>query len=293
MSSENGPILVPVDFSKQSFIALSQSYNLARLTNSSLRLIHVVDQDFFSSFTEGFLAESNYANSFKNDLQNKLDQLAVKIKTEEGIKATTILRTGKIYHEIVEESATCNASLIIMGTMGSSTLMKKFLGSNASRVLREAQCPVITIKGTEHRKGCDHIVLPLDLTKETKEKVNKAIELAQLYKSHVHLVTIVENNDEFIVRKLERQMEQVKDFFDAEKVPCTTAFVENENVAEGINEYAQKVNADLIVIMTQQEVDFTDLFLGSKAQEVINLLDIPVLCIRPVKRKDLTEFVLS
>lgn len=293
MNSENGPILVPVDFSKQSFIALSQSYNLAKLTNSALRLIHVIDQDFFSSITENFLSEPNYADTLKDDLQNKLDQLAVKIKSEQGIAATSILRTGKIYHEIVEESSACNASLIIMGTMGSSTLMKKFLGSNASRVIREAQCPVITIRGTQHRIGCEHIVLPLDLTKETKEKVNKTIELSRLYKSHVHLVTIIEDNDEFIVKKLERQMDQVKAFFEKESIPCTTAFVENDNVAEGINEYAKKVNADLVVIMTQQEVDFTDLFLGSKAQEVINLLDIPVLCIRPVKRKDLTEFVLS
>lgn len=293
MSSENGPILVPLDFSSQSFIALSQSYNLARLTNSPLRLLHVIDQDFLSSLTEGFLSQYNYGDTIKEDLQNKLDEIAVKLKDEQNIIATTSVRTGKIYNEIIEESNDCNASLIIMGTMGSSTLVKKFLGSNASRVIREAECPVITIKGTAHRKGCENILLPLDLTKETKEKVNKTIELARLYKSHVHIVTILENDDEFIIKKLERQMDQVKEFVEAENIKCSTACIQNDEVAEGIHEYAKLVNADLVVIMTQQESNFTDLFLGSKAQELINLLDIPVLCIRPVKKKDLTEFVLS
>lgn len=293
MSSENGPILVPLDFSPQSFIALSQSYNLARLTGTPIRLLHVIDQDFFSSLTEGLLSQYNYGDTIREDLQNKLDEIAVTIKTEQNIIATTNLRTGKIYHEIIEESVDCSASLIIMGTMGSSTLMKKFLGSNASRVIREAECPVITIKGTEHRKGCENILLPLDLTKETKEKVTKTIELARLYKSNIHIVTIIESDDEYILNKLERQMEQVKEFVEAAEIPCTTSCIRNDNVAEGINEYAKQVNADLVVIMTQQELNFTDLFLGPKAQEVINLIDIPVLCIRPVKRKDMTEFVLS
>lgn len=293
MSSGNGPILVPIDFSEQSFIALSQSYNLARLTNSPIRLLHVIDQDFFSSITEGLLSQYNYGDTIKEDLQNRLDEIAVKIKQEQNIVAFTNLRTGKIYNEIIEESKDSSASLIVMGTMGSSTLMKKFMGSNASRVIREAECPVITIKGTEHRKGCDNILLPLDLTKETKEKVSKVIELARLYKSHVHIVTILESDDEFILKKLERQMEQVKEFVEGEDIPCSVAFSKSDNVAEGINEYAKQLNADLVVIMTQQELNFSDLFLGPKAQEVINLLDIPVLCIRPIKRKDLTEFVLS
>lgn len=293
MGSGNGPILVPIDFSDQSFIALSQSYNLARLTNSYIRLLHVIDQDFFSSLTEGLFSQYNYGDTIKEDLQKRLDEIAVKIKQEQKIVAVTNLRTGKIYNEIIEESKDCDASIIVMGTMGSSTLMKKFLGSNASRVIREAECPVITIKGTEHRKGCDNILLPLDLTKETKEKVSKTIEIARLYKSHVHIVTILESDDEFIIKKLERQMEQVKEFVESENISCSTACIKNDDVAQGINDYAKEINADLVVIMTQQELNFSDLFLGPKAQEVINLLDIPVLCIRPVKRKDLTEFVLS
>ncbi|MBK7856975.1 MAG: universal stress protein [Bacteroidetes bacterium] len=86
-------------------------------------------------------------------MQNKLDEIAVKLKDEQNIIATTSVRTGKIYNEIIEESNDCNASLIIMGTMGSSTLVKKFLGSNASRVIREAECPVITIKVPHTAKG--------------------------------------------------------------------------------------------------------------------------------------------
>ena len=58
-------------------------------------------------------------------------------------------------------------------------------------------------------------------------------------------------------------------------------------------EHNSKLDADLIIIMTQQELEWTDFFIGTAAQEVINESDIPVLCIRPVERGKLMEFVTS
>ena len=46
MAALKNHILVPIDFSEQSFIALGQSYNLAKLTKATLTLIHVIDDSF-------------------------------------------------------------------------------------------------------------------------------------------------------------------------------------------------------------------------------------------------------
>jgi nucleotide-binding universal stress UspA family protein len=62
-------------------------------------------------------------------------------------------------------------------------------------------------------------------------------------------------------------------------------------VVEEILQAGKRVVADLIMIMTQQEVGFTDLFISSAAQEIINNSDIPVLSIRPTPKKDTTVFV--
>lgn len=110
-----------------------------------------------------------------------------------------------------------------MGTNG-SVGFKKFIGSNALRVIREAPCPVITIKGKKHRTGCKNIILPLDLTKETKEKVSKAIEIANLFGSTINLVSVLTTDDEFIVNKLKRQMNQVHEFIVEHNIPCTIEF---------------------------------------------------------------------
>jgi len=294
MSSDfEGVIVIPTDFGEQSKIALRQSYNLAKLTRSSLYLLYVIDEDFLKPLQGLFAGKHDYESHLKEDVQKQLDELASIARSESGIRVETGIRTGKIYDEIVAAAKELNASLILMGTMGPVGLKKKILGSNASRVVREAECPVITIKGTAHRIGCRHIVLPLDLTKETKEKVDKAIELANLFGSIIHIVTIVDTSDEFVMNKLTRQMNQVQEFVEESGIKCTTEFADGSDVAEEVISIARRVEADLIMIMTQQEVGFTDLFISSSAQEIINHSEIPVLSIRPVPKKDTSVFMIS
>lgn len=291
MSSEAGQIVIPVDFGDQALIAVTQSYNLARLTKSEITLLHVIDNDVLKPFQDIVSAKHNYEDHLKEGIKLKLNELAQKVHEGTGVKVNTMIRTGKIYEEIVDAAKAVNASLIIMGTMGAVGLKKKILGSNASRVVREAECPVITIKGKDHRSGIKHILLPLDLTKETKEKVDKAVELANMFGSVIHIVTIVESDDEFIMNRLTRQMHQVEDFINAANIKCTSEFVSGKNVVDEILKAGKRVQADLIMIMTQQEVGFTDLFISSAAQEIINNSEIPVLSIRPIPKKDTTVFV--
>jgi nucleotide-binding universal stress UspA family protein len=171
-----------------------------------------------------------------------------------------------------------------MGTTGSQGL-KKFIGSNTLRVIRESPSPVISIKGKKHISGCKNILLPLDLTKETREKVSKSIEIASLYGSTIHLVSVITTNDEFIVNKLHRQMKQVHEYISKSGIPCTVEFIQNDDVTKSILSYSKKIKADLIMIMTQEE-NWTDLmFIGSSAQQIINSSDIPVLSIRPREKK--------
>jgi nucleotide-binding universal stress UspA family protein len=292
MEQERKVIVAPVDFSEQSLIALTQTYNLARLTKSDIRLVYVLDQDFITQLTNSIFSTENYADQVRDDIERRLDELATKIHTVEKINTSVNIRQGKIYHEIVEEANELQAAFIMMGTMGASSFKKKFLGSNTSRVIREALCPVITIKGHVHHKGCKHIALPLDLTKETKEKVNYAIDMARLFGSTVHVFSVVDTSDEFLINKLQRQLEQVKEFILEAQVLCTAELIEHTDVTESIVSYAKEKDCDLIIIMTQGETKVSDLFIGTAAQEVINHSDIPVLCIRPMVRKDLTEYVI-
>lgn len=293
MSPARQHIIVPVDFSEQSGIALSQSYNLARLTNADLTLLHVIDEAVFSSFLHIFSAKEDQEEVYRLGLQAKLDKLAAEVKLASGLDVKTRIEKGKIYEVVSEVAEELNASFIIMGTSGETSLKKKFIGSNAVRVISDAHCPVITIKGKNHRQGCNTIVLPLDLSKETKEKVNKCIEIAHLFNSKINVITVVNTGDEFLVNKLQRQMDQVLEFITNHGLTCSGEFIKHDDISEGVLEYAEKTNADLIIIMTQQELVWKEFFIGTESQQIINNSEIPVCSIRPIQRKDTTEYVIT
>jgi len=291
MTQSTKKILVPIDFSEQSLIALEQSYNLAREYHAEITLLNVIEED--NVFAKLFSDQQH--EDLKNKHLKQLDELASKVAKEHNIVVNTVVIKGRIYEKIAEVADVISATMIIMGTNGSEGLKKKFIGSNALRVVRESTVPVITIKGKHHRDGCKNIILPLDLSKETREKVSKAIELSRLFHgATVRVVSVLLTKDEFIVNKLTRQMDQVQAFLEKENVSCTAEIIKGikgeETLAQNILEYAYKMEGDLILIMTQQELGSTMYFVGSSAQEIINNSKIPVMSIVPTPKKDTTVF---
>jgi nucleotide-binding universal stress UspA family protein len=292
MPAAKNQILVPVDFSEQSQIALDQSYNLAREIGAELTLLYVIEE--VGMLSRFFSKQQD--EEMRASIEENLHKLAKDVEKKSKIAVNVLVAKGVVYEKIVEVSEMIKATLIIMGCNGASSIKRKFIGANSLRVVRESRVPVITIKGKHHRDGCSNIVLPLDLTKETREKVAKAIELAKLYNGAViRVVSVLFTTDEFVVNRLTRQLGQVKAFIEKAGVECTAEIVKGikgeETLAQNIVDYAHRVDGDLIMIMTQQEVDFTQYFIGSAAQEIINNSDIPVLSIIPSMKKDTTAFV--
>ena len=65
------------------------------------------------------------------------------------------------------------------------------------------------------------------------------------------------------------------------------------DISEGVLEYSNKVNADLIIIMTQKELEWSKFIIGTESQQIINNSDIPVCSIRPTEKRDMTEYVIQ
>jgi nucleotide-binding universal stress UspA family protein len=285
-----GAILVPIDYSEQSVIALGQAVSLSKVFVSKIHILNVVSEEFSLSK----LFDDNDKIEFEKRAKAKLAEFVKEKSKAFGVELHPIQAHGKIYEQIVKTADIIDAQFIVMGTSGSVSLKKKFIGSNALRVVRESHKPVITIKGKHHRKGCQNIVLPLDLTKETKEKVAKAVEFSKRFGAIVRVVSVLMTNDEFIVNRLTRQLDQVKKFVMEQGVDCTAEIVRDtkgkQTLAESIIDYANKCKGDLIMVMTQQEEDIIDYFIGSSAQGIINASDIPVLSIIPTPKKDTSVF---
>ncbi|MHC1706114.1 MAG: universal stress protein [Bacteroidales bacterium] len=286
MSDINNNILIPIDFNEVSIIALQQSYNLARLLNHSLVLLYVHEEP---GLLKSFFSDDDFEKR-KKKIEESLEKIADKARQETGLQISTMVREGKIYSEIQKVAEILQTKFIVMGTnsvIENEEDRRKVLGANTSRVIRSAPCPVITINSMHHHPGCRSILLPLDLTQETRQKVNKAIEIAKLFGSTVKVMSALwSKNNPQIMYQLNLQLKQVKDFIEAAGVKCEAELVEStgseKSLVPIILRYAKEQgDIDLIIIMTQQELGLVEFFVSSSAQEIIRSSDIPVMSINP------------
>jgi nucleotide-binding universal stress UspA family protein len=77
------------------------------------------------------------------------------------------------------------------------------------------------------------------------------------------------------------KMKQVEDFLRERQVEFTVSTVFCSNIARSTMDYAAEKNADLIIIMNEQEINTTGFFMGPYAQQIVNHSTIPILSIRP------------
>jgi len=286
-------ILVPIGFTDQSIVALKHAVRVAKITNSELVLFSVVELP--SAIKKLFSDYESEIDNIKTQIRKKLEN--IKESHCSGLsKVDYMVSSGKIYKEITDAAKMIDASLIIMGTDGSASGgTKKLIGSNANKVVRTSPCPVITIKGNESKQGCKTIVLPLDLHKETKEKVKIAIEFAKLWNSEIKILSVLKDDDDFIKNKLVRNLNQVEKFISDHDIKCTSELIKKVNSSKffvSILEYSKSVEADLLIIMTQEEDSITLNFLGSNASYLINNSNIPIMSVRPSIKKDTSTFGL-
>lgn len=275
-------ILVPIDFSADSINALEHAIDFAGKINADVRMINVKKGDVIS--IPAYFKDFNLA--FAHTPQYYFDLLIEKYKPKIKGKFDYKVREGKVFREVVNQAKYDDTYLIMMGTHGISGFEEFFIGSNAYKVVANAPCPIITIRNGFLRKGIKKIVLPIDASSETRQKVAFAAELAQYFHAEIHSVSVRETKAKDIIDKLEVYTNQVCEVLSSKKVKCHTESLHGDNITDITIKYAQKVDAELIVIMTEQSQSPMNLWLGDYAQQMVNHSPIPVLNIRPGQKKE-------
>jgi nucleotide-binding universal stress UspA family protein len=285
MNKTASKILVPIGFSDQSMVAMGQAFNLAKIKNSEVVLLSVIE-DKHSMFDIFTVNEIEY-EKIKERVLSKLNEIASEYSEKYGVEADTMVAKGSVYEKVCEVADMLSSDLIVMGTNGAPKgIAKKFIGSNAEKVVRSAKCPVVTIKGKNHKDGCDNIILPLDLEKQTKEKVAYALEYARYWNSTVRIVSVVLKNNDNVRDQLIKNLKLVEDFITNAGVKCTAELLEAEkkiSLSESVLNYEKRFQSDLIMIMTKKEEAISD-NLSVTARTIIYNSDIPVMSIHPKAR---------
>jgi len=140
-----GKILCPVDFDPNSIAALDIACELAQERKATVEVLHVVPIPLGPEVAIPF-------DKLERMARARLERLA-RQKINPKLRYTIHVKTGDPAGEVIHLANQTDADLIVMATHGRRGLRRLMLGSVAERVVREAHCPVLTIKPTALGRG--------------------------------------------------------------------------------------------------------------------------------------------
>jgi nucleotide-binding universal stress UspA family protein len=268
-------IVVPIDFSDESMNGLRLAILFANKFKSKVQLVYV--QNISSEM--GRVSIEDERKKVNQAFKKIIDEYSSKLHDSAAL--SYIVKKGKVYREVVNQAQAYENSMIICSTHGASGFEEFFIGSNAFKIISASEFPVITIRHGSVVREINTIVMPIDTSNDTRQKVPYTAEVAKAFGAEVHVLGVTSSNVEEVESKVAAYCKQACDFLKEQGVTHRLESKVGSNVTVSTIEYALDVKADLISIMTEQNDSLADFVLGSFAQQMLNKSPIPVLSISP------------
>lgn len=269
-------IIVPLDFSEQAEYALRVAASLARKHNAGILALHMLElnQAIISS-SEGYYQEHTV---FMMKLAEKRMREFLDAPYLAGINITPVLKHFKVFGAISEVAEKHNADLVVMGSHGTDGLKEIFIGSNAEKVVRHSEIPVLVIKDRLDDFIVKDFVFACDFRKENLNAFQKASDFSAMLDAKMHLLYINTPGEDFLSTR--DIYKRISTFLKNATAGLKVEVYNDYSVEQGVLHFSEEMNADLIGIPTHGRKGLAHFFRGSIGEDIANHSKIPVVTFR-------------
>lgn len=270
-------ILVPTDFSECAVKAGKVAMELAKQQDASLHFLHIIDipADWITIVSK---AETTlYADITKkvNDHQQQLAQLVSEARSE-GVDARKHLLYNQDYKGILTYAHDQKVDMIVMGSHGASGFREWLIGSNAQRVVRGAEVPVLVIKGEEAAVKTDRLLLHNDFEIDELESFVPVVNLAKDLNAKIDLLLVSTPNDFYPSPEADARLNLYKSA--APQLVEGTHLYNATTEEEGLINWCQRENPGLLTMLYNKKKT-RNRYVRRHVEELINHLEVSFLSI--------------
>lgn len=271
-------ILVPVDFSEYSEYAMEVAASLAKQQDAEIVVLHMMgltDAVVTKDESKQVFEAMYYMKLAEKRFEEFLDKEYLK-----DIKITDTVQNYKVFSEVNSVAEEFDADVIVMGSHGSSGLSEIFVGSNTEKVVRNSDVPVLVIK--DRRKGfrMENAVFACDFKEENLGAFNSAMEFFDKLGAEITLLYINLPNEKF--RSTKEIEARVREFLiqsgpnGIDRID-DVVYYSDYSVEDGVFNFANKINADIISLPTHGRSGLAHFFSGSIGEDLVNHAKLPVV----------------
>ena len=270
-------IIVPTDFSPIATNAMHYAIDMAKKVNASLLLLHVYQVPV--SFTDTPIVLVSI-----EDLRKGAEEQVAHLKTEVehftsgSLKVYTETRLGNVADELENLCNKINPFAVVMGTKGASGVERILFGSNTLTAIRHLTWPVICVPpGKTFGDGIKKIGFACDFKDVVKTTpTHYIVDFVREFNAELDVLNVDYHNKHF---KPETPEQSALLHTMLEEAGPVYHFIEHADIEDGINEFAEKNNIDLIITIPKKHRLLEGVFKPSSTKQLVYQSHVPVMCV--------------
>ena len=272
-------IIIPVDFSAHSEYALETGAALARKHNATLIVMHMLELS--ESLISSSSNDRNEETAFMLMLANKKFEDFLDKSYLNGISVTPLIKHLKVLKEVASVATHEKADLVVMGSRGHSDHDGIFTGSNTEKVVRYSDIPVLVVKSKPDSVNFKNIVLATDFLEGSISAVKNGLELLNALANNVIMLHVNLPNLGFLsTKEIDTRVSDFLKLAELEDKNVNIDFIADHNVEDGVLNYAKRINADAVAMITNGHTGLSHFFGGSISEDLVNHTKLPVVTFR-------------
>ena len=270
-------IVVATDFSPAALNAINYAADMALAINARLFLFHVYQLPLSVSDTPIVLLS---VEELKESAETKLKQLKNDIQhiTSGKVEILTEARMGNLSDELEDLCSKQDVFVVVMGTKGHSAMERALFGSNTLSVIKHITWPVIGVPlGKEYTPGIRKVGLACDFEAiRESTPVQEIRNFVKTFNAELHVLNVDYENRHF---KPETPMQSELLHRELEAMKPTYHYIENRDIEDGINEFAETNNLDIVITIPKKHKRIGGLFKKSSTKQLVFESHVPVMCV--------------
>lgn len=269
-------IVVGIDFSQNSVNALRHGAAIAIKSNAKIHIVWVKTPGAATKL--GFTDEEQLlkkANTFLDDLVASTRAEVPKSEVQ------SVILEGKAYLKLTQYAANLPESILVVGSHGASGFEEMFVGSNTMKVVGISKVPILIIgNNVQINRDLTRILVPIDTSFETLQKMKTAILFAKLFSAQVVLLGIYDSPSADIKHIINIQLNHAVSMCHDANVRYSASTLEiHGQISKATVNWAADEDVNLLVVMREEEDDISSFWLGSNTRQLVNYASMPILVI--------------
>lgn len=270
-------LIIPTDFSPVATNAMNYAVDMALDIQASILLLHVYQIPVSMTDVPVVLVSADELKKSSEEKLEKIKQSVLHI-TSGKVKIYTEARLGDVVDELESLCKQIQPFAVIMGTKGSTGLERILFGSTTLTVIRHLTWPVIVVPpGKEYGNGIKKIGFACDFKQVVETTpVHYIKQVVEAFGAELHILNVDYNNKNFTPETPEQSL-LLHTLF--EDLNPRYHFIRHPDIEDGLNEFAETNNLDLLITIPKKHKLLEGIFKPSSTKQMVTQSHVPVMCV--------------